>query len=169
MKRTTILLAGAMLSLTVIAGANDPFAEERYRMKNGRYTPAEEARLKSRREAAPKSTAACCRSAFASAIADPASNEARFRIKNGRNTPAVEARERALSAAAAIHIQKCIEMAKCASMNSEKQTAKSAAAETNPHMKQGRLVLMEEERSETNAVASTQGPACEHECCRHAD
>lgn len=40
----TTLLAGAMTVSVMNAGVNDQSAEERYRAKYGRYTPAEEAR-----------------------------------------------------------------------------------------------------------------------------
>ena len=169
MKRITILLAGAIFSLNAFGGPGDPFAEERYRMKNGRYTPAEEARQKALKPAQAKIQAACCRTAVAGAIADPASNEARYRIKNGRNTPAVEALEKARTNQTVAHIQKCIEIAKCDSMSVETQAAKTAAA-ASPHLKQGRLILTPEARSDSGSeLASISRQTCEHECCKHAD
>jgi hypothetical protein len=45
MKRLlAVLFAGAMLSSAAFAADSDPFREERYKAKFGRYTPAEEAR-----------------------------------------------------------------------------------------------------------------------------
>ncbi len=41
---TTVLFAGAMLASACFATPNDPLAEERFKMKTGRYTPVEEAR-----------------------------------------------------------------------------------------------------------------------------
>ena len=54
----TLLLAGA-LAASGTSGVNDPMAEERYRAKYGRYTPAEEARRQAA-ELAKRNTAPCC-------------------------------------------------------------------------------------------------------------
>ena len=65
------VLAGSML-LAVAANANDYWAEERYRAKMGRYTPAEEARRASVKQKADSSAAqecatqVCCRRASGS-------------------------------------------------------------------------------------------------------
>jgi hypothetical protein len=97
----TVLFAGAMLASTTFAAASDPLAEERFKMKTGRYTPAEEARL----QVLTKKTEAggmdcehtCCRSARVRSHeqhtnAAPAWAEQVFNAKLGRNTAAEEAR-----------------------------------------------------------------------------
>lgn len=63
----TVAIAATMFA-TVAAKANDNWAEERYKAKTGRYTPAEEARRASAaRKANPKAQAcaehSCCRRA----------------------------------------------------------------------------------------------------------
>ena len=104
MRTVMFFIAGAMYLSTVFA--DDPGYEERYRMKMGRYTPAEEARREAARIAAKESRAkpvmncvkhSCCANEEAQAtvakstLGDP-SAEARFRMKFGRNSPAEERR-----------------------------------------------------------------------------
>jgi hypothetical protein len=109
MKTVVILLAGA-LSLSTAFGS-DPFAEERFKAKYGRYTPAEEARreaLKKAEKAAKlqKSEHAeagmcdmpdCCKSqsktgAKAEVSTADTHAEALFRAKYGRPSPVKEVR-----------------------------------------------------------------------------
>src|SRR4051794_463994 len=86
----------------------DPAAEERFRMKYGRYTPAEESRREAVRIAANEGRTAhvlscvkhgCCTSqkeavivAKSEATAGDPGAEARFRMKYGRSSPAQESR-----------------------------------------------------------------------------
>ena len=42
MKTTKVLLSGVVFTFAAFAASGDQFAEERYRVKYGRYTPAEE-------------------------------------------------------------------------------------------------------------------------------
>ena len=44
MKTPRFFLTGVVFAIAASAASNDQLAEERYRMKYGRYTPAEEAR-----------------------------------------------------------------------------------------------------------------------------
>lgn len=104
MKTAMVFIAGAMFLST--AFANDPGFEERYKMKTGRYTPAEDARREAVKAAAKESRAkqmincgkhGCCTGderAVAKSeppVGDPGA-EARLRMKFGRSSPAEEAR-----------------------------------------------------------------------------
>jgi hypothetical protein len=98
MKTVMVFVAGAMFLST--AFGNDPGFEERYRMKTGRYTPAEEARRLAR--AKPVMNCAehgCCTNheeqaagAKSDVTLGDASAETRFRMKFGRSSPAEESR-----------------------------------------------------------------------------
>lgn len=92
MRTTTILLAGAILSLAAFGGSNDRFAEQRYQMKNGTKGEAP----------------AYCRRM-----------DTRLRMRYERSTPAVEACEKAAAVETATPIQKCVELAKCTRMQAE--------------------------------------------------
>jgi hypothetical protein len=180
MRTTIVLLTGAMLSLTAF-GSNDPFAEERYRMKYGRYTPAEEARQKTVREARAKTAAAvevamCCRYMNGShqnvAVSDTFT-ETHFRTKYGRSTPAAEARQRAAAEETAAHVRRCEEIGKCALMQAGARGAEtSAPAAPESWMqawfrtKYGRSLPVQ--TGEPKLFASADRTSCEHECCKHA-
>lgn len=104
MKAIILFVAGAM-SLSTAFGS-DPGFEERFKMKTGRYAPAEEARREkasiAARQAQTKPATSCdkheCRTCteqvvakFATTLGDPGT-EARFQTKFGRISPAEEAR-----------------------------------------------------------------------------
>ena len=181
MRRTIVLLTGAMLSLTAFGGSTDTSAEERYRMKYGRYTPAEEARQKTQREAQAKIAAAvevatCCRYMNASlqnaGVADTFV-ESHFRIKYGRSTPAAEARERAAAEETATHVRRCEELGKCTLMRADARAAASSALAVGEswreawfRAKYGRSLPVKTEEPKLFASADRMG--CEHECCKHA-
>ena len=106
MKSLVFLIAGALFVST--AFGSDPYAEERFKAKYGRYTPAEE----TRREAAKKAQATtaksdhpqaqmceipnCCKRETKAATAKVSTAdthaEALFRAKYGRPSPMKEAR-----------------------------------------------------------------------------
>ena len=183
-----ILFAGAMFTSAAFAWPNDPFAEERYRMKYGRYSQAEEARQKAAKEAQAKSTMnyveqACCRlmqTSFANTTplaASGPSMEERFRMKYGRGTPSEEARQRATEVETAMHIAKCAELGRCPRMHVA--SANMPAVAVNPsdiearfRMKYGRSAPVEqratgkEVQTERLLVASVVQVPCEQECCK---
>lgn len=130
MKTLVVFVAGA-LSLATAFGS-DPYAEERFKAKYGRYTPAEEARRESLKKAAKaKSTEAqgeaamcnmpgCCESKKAATKAHISAKdthaEAVFRAKFRRPSPMKEARiaeaerqanDRVLAAALAMCDRSC--------------------------------------------------------------
>jgi hypothetical protein len=98
----TFVAAAAMFACAGIAGATDNTAEERFRLKYGRYTPAEEARQSAVEEARKNALGCgredCCHKQHAhttanAAVVSPRSTaEERFRAKWGRTTAAEEAR-----------------------------------------------------------------------------
>ena len=104
--RTIIFVIAGAMSLSTAFGQGDPGFEERFKMKTGRSTPAEEARREKARLAAKQAKAkpvmscdkhGCCtrtEEAVAKSTAtlgDPGFQE-RYKMKNGRYTPAEEAR-----------------------------------------------------------------------------
>jgi hypothetical protein len=180
MRRTIVLFIGAILSLTAF-GSNDPFAEERYRMKYGRYTPAEEARQKAPGEDQAKTGAAvelatCCRYmdvSLQNAGVSETFVESHFRIKYGRSTPAAEARRKAEAEERAAHVRRCEEIGKCASMQVAGRSADTSAPRPGEYWMQawfrtkyGRSLPVE--TKEPRVFASADRSSCEHECCRHA-
>jgi hypothetical protein len=181
MRTTIVLLTGAVLSLTLFGGSADSSAEERYRMKYGRYTPAEEVRQKAQREAqANAATAAevatCCRYMNASLqnarVADTFV-ESHFRIKYGQGTPAAEARQRAAAEETAAHVRRCEELGKCTLMPADARAAASSAPlvgeswrEAWFRAKYGRSLPVKTEEPEL--LASADRMSCENECCKHA-
>lgn len=106
MRTAIVLIAGTMFLST--AFGSDFGSEERFRMKTGRYTPAEEARRDAAKIAANSARAkqvisctmhGCCtnhqeQAALATSevtLGDPGAEE-RFRMKFGRISPSVESR-----------------------------------------------------------------------------
>jgi hypothetical protein len=105
MKTFVVILAGALFVST--AFASDPYAEERFKAKYGRYTPAEEARREALKKPAKAQSAAleaevamcempgCCKpgaAAKSEVSAGDAHIDALFRAKFGRPSPVEEAR-----------------------------------------------------------------------------
>ena len=104
--RTVIFLIAGAMSFSTAFGQGDPGFEERFKMKTGRYSPAEEARREKAGLAAKQANAklvticdkhGCCTrteqavAKSATTLGDPGA-EARFRMKYGRSSPAEEAR-----------------------------------------------------------------------------
>jgi len=104
--RIVIFLIAGVMSLSTAFGKGDPGFEERFKMKTGRNTPAEESRRQiaslAAKQAKAKPAMSCdkhgCRTRTDQAVAksaitlgDPGA-EARFRMKYGRSSPAEEAR-----------------------------------------------------------------------------
>jgi len=100
----TLVMAGALVATSVVAGVNDQLTEERYRAKYGRYTPAEESRRKAAEVTRAHTATACEREACCQRIASKASvnrrvlgvlsnsdADARFRAKWGRGFVDAEA------------------------------------------------------------------------------
>src|SRR4051794_38475031 len=83
-----LLLAGAIV--TSLAYGTDQTADERFRIKYGRYSPLVEARNQAIARAAHEETPLCCRTASLSRTA----LQERLRAKLGRTTTGEEVRER---------------------------------------------------------------------------
>ena len=111
MRTVWILLTGAILSVAAFSAHSDPLAEERYRAKYGRYTPAAEARQEAARQltaamASRVEASVCCQQmkvASRNAAVTESSTDMHFRAKYGRSTPAKEARQRAVAEERAAH------------------------------------------------------------------
>jgi hypothetical protein len=137
MKKVTIFFSGVLLAVTVIAAPSDQFAEERYHMKYGRYTQAEEARRKA--VAAEKEAAvvyagqACCRNMphNAALAVKPSENETWFRAKFGRNTPEYEREKKAFDVLIAAHVARCAELGRCPLTHMSKAEASPATTARN--------------------------------------
>jgi hypothetical protein len=177
MKTGMIILTGAMLSFTAFAWQSDPMAEERYKLKHGRYTSAEELRQKALKEArgrAPEEShvAACCRkinAALKNSGRETFADE-RFRAKYGRSAPATEAHEAREAEVAAAHISKCVELGKCSMKRAEaisKPAPKESWRESWLRAKYGRSTPVKTD--EPHVFASANHAGCEHECCKQAD
>ena len=102
MRTAIILFAGALLTSGTFAWSSDPFAEERYRMKTGRYTPAEEARQRAVQDAQaisivkPAEQAVCYPMQMSMAgstapVANGFGTEERFRLKYDRSLASLNA------------------------------------------------------------------------------
>ncbi|MEO7652309.1 MAG: hypothetical protein ABIZ80_17730 [Bryobacteraceae bacterium] len=133
MKTATVLFAGVMIASMALGQAGDPFAEERYHRKYGRYTPAEEARRKAAKDETKYVGQACCRNmaheALAGQVAMTSSGtEAYFRAKYGRAAPAAQARQKATDEQTATHIGKCAELGRCALVAAETASTNLSAA-----------------------------------------
>jgi len=161
-----------------VAATSDPQAEERYGMKYGRNTPAEEARREA--WAAVKTTGAlhkedplCCHVLHgnaALAMNDPGFRD-RFQAKYGRNTPREEARQGAAETDLAQHVGKCLELGRCMRRNVETAAAPALAAsdqEERFQSKYGRSVSQPTAMDREQLLeASVQWIACEQPCCAH--
>ncbi|MFN0104673.1 MAG: hypothetical protein ACKV2U_21615 [Bryobacteraceae bacterium] len=105
MKTTMVLFVATMFASMTMATAGVPLAEEQYRAKYGRYTPAYEARLKSAPAAktpigTENAVPDCCRSLQArdqraNGVGNAILTEERNRVKYGRYSPAKEAQVKA--------------------------------------------------------------------------
>src|SRR4051794_2297847 len=96
-----LLFAGALFSSALHAG--DQNADERFRIKYGRYSQAAEARNQERAGAALEQTPLCCRTA--SVTRTPL--EDRLQAKLGRTTPAEAVRERKAADESTARAEKC--------------------------------------------------------------
>lgn len=178
MKKNQVFFAGALLAVAAFGQSGDPFAEERFRQKTGRYTPAEEARQNALRSTKVKNAAteapSCCRyikGSLGNESVDPASNEARFRIRYGRSTPAAEAREKAGVQEAALLVRKCVELGKCTLMRADRVETNTVRATAGDPGRAARFQakigrdLPGEEANVRPLLASRTPVACKHECC----
>ena len=179
MKSTIILLTGIVVGATAFA-ATDAMAEERYRIKYGRYTPAEEARRATRTEVSQDTAGACCRThpSIAAVMTDAPGQEARFAAKYGRLTPQAEARKRRSDAGLAAHVKECVEIGQCSRMHGAtavKAVAPSGQTDADLRLraKYGQTapthVRQDASSQERQLIASTQTGGCEHECCKHGE
>ena len=188
MKNAMVLFAGVMIATTALVAQGDPMAEERYRMKYGRYTPAEEARQKAAKERAADATEyvgqSCCRhmkheNSGEKVTPNSASTEAYFKMKYGRSVPGAEAREKAAAEQVATHIRKCVELNRCPLVAVINATPSRNVAVSNSEAwfqaKFGRKAPSGERRAAIAAkedqplVAAANPVPCEMECCKHAE
>lgn len=188
MKTAMVLFAGVVIATTALAAQGDPMAEERYRMKYGRYTPAEEARQKAAKARAADVTEyvgqSCCRhmkheNSAEKVTPNSASSEAHFKMKYGRATPGAEARAKAAEEQVATHIRKCAELDRCPLVAVKNATSSTNVAVSNSEAwfraKYGRSAPSEERKAATPAkderllVAATNPAPCEMDCCKHAE
>ena len=182
MRNTAVLFAGMMVASVAFAGTNDPMAEERFRMKYGRYTPAEEARSAARSEVIQDVAGACCRKMHGAATASVAASEASgpgglLAAKVGRLTPQREARKRKVDAELAAHVKKCVEIGQCERVHGA--TAKAATVISAPTDAEGRLRAKygltapsqahRVDSEQEQLVASADLSGCDHECCTHGE
>ena len=170
---TTVLMAAALTVSAGLAGVTDQMAEERYRAKYGRYTPAEETRRQASLEARKNTLScdrdACCHAAAAKAASTgnvvnttTASDVAeRFRAKWGRNPSGMEPSRAAADPA--------VSAATEASYSAQNTSVHISDAAARFQAKTGRTTQInaaptqvETRGAELLAQASF---ACEHECC----
>ena len=188
MKTAMILFAGTVIASALFAEASDPFAEERYRMKYGQYTPAEQERRMLAREAQQNGATeyvgqACCRhmpSGVGAVSTQDLAVEGRHRAKFGRNTPAFEARQKAVQAAVADHVGKCAGLGRCplvrAHATADPPAIATSDTEMRLRMKLGRSLPAQERRpaaprvpEDRRLLASTAHSPCEEPCCKQAE
>jgi hypothetical protein len=180
MRNKAIIFAGIMVASVAFAGTNDPMAEDRYRSKYGRYTPAEEARKAARLEVKADAAPPCCHPAEAmrSRTVTWSEQEARFAAKYGRPAPSVAAGDQAARNELAAHTEKCIALGHCA--RSHSTITKAPAVTTQPGESDLRFqakygvappsVARRAVRSqEPLAAAANAGAGCQLECCRSSD
>jgi hypothetical protein len=111
MRPAILLFAGVVFASSAMSAVNDSFAEERYRVKYGRYTPA--------REQKPVTVvnygepASCCLSLPRHAVKASVLDE-RFRAKYGRYSPTEERRLKTNGEEVAMHHSRCIGLGRCA-------------------------------------------------------
>jgi hypothetical protein len=167
----TILFTAAILTYTASGAVNDSGAEERFRMKYGRNTPAGEARARAVSKVSPNCQQGCCQhmnnefTINLPAGGNDAGAEERFRAKWGRNTPSSEA------AASAAHAKTTVPTDLLAARNND------SGAEERFRMKFGRNTPFEERRqaiarsatTDRVMVAAADRAACDPDCCARFD
>src|SRR4051812_25544176 len=116
----SLLVTGALLS-SLAYGTE---ADERFRIKYGRYSPSAELRNRTGARAATEEIALCCRTT--SALGQNVTDE-RLRAKLGRSTPSEEIRDRRAAGESAVHAEKCLELATCSRMNETASQAEVGA------------------------------------------
>ena len=173
MKTAMVVFAGAVFTSMAMAAAGDQFFEERYRAKYGRYTPAEESRLKDRQAASGLTTPApagpvCCRSGHRHdrlAVYTSVSTADRFRAKYGRSLAVEERDRRSREEHLAVHQGKCLELGQCPLMPSKTEASNTVTATSN---EEARVVAKYgRSRSVPELAAGIGSAPCEHACCQH--
>src|SRR4051794_2183306 len=106
-----LLFAGALFSSALYGG--DQNADERFRIKYGRYSQAAKARNQERAGAALEEIPLCCRTASLTRTA----LEDRLQAKLGRATPAEEVRARKAADESAARAEKCLGLGTCTRMD----------------------------------------------------
>lgn len=180
MKTSAILLTGFVIASAAMSAPNDKMAEQRYRMKYGRPSPAEEARKATRTSDNEYAPQACCRTLHASPVstalaADRSGQEARYLVKFGRLTPLAEARKQKSELELAAHIQNCVELGKCARMRPVEAGTALVPTDTERRLQAKYGITPtaprrgETPKHEHDLVASVDLGGCDHECCKHAE
>ena len=172
MKPLLIALAAVAIAF---GGADDRLAEERYKAKYGRYSPAEEAR---RKEAKKTLIAACERNAAGKPAAIETAAEARLKAKYGTTfgkTPALEPPETIMTCGDTPEpeVHNCTGHA-CCRHGAAKPAAVETAADARHKAKYGTTFGRTKPATAVEETVMTCGdtasPAnhdcCGHDCCR---
>ena len=124
-----------------MAAVSDQLSEERYRAKYGRYTPAQESRLKDLQAASAMP---------APAPAGPVAAEERDRRSTEKHL--------------AIHRGKCLELGQCSLMPSKTEASNAVTVASN---EEARFVAKYGRSRSVPVLAAGIGSApCEHACCQ---
>lgn len=162
MKTTMVLLAGALFASMTMMAADGQLAEERYKGKYGRYTPAKEAAMKAAQPVGARA-AACCELMAERGRVALSNNEERFHAKFGRYSPAREAQMKVERTILAAHSRKCTAMPQCLEMPAMVEQTAPAISESAARSlaKFGRLPVASEP-----ALLAVNNQTCEHSCCQ---
>jgi len=154
-----LLLAGAIV--TSLAYGTDQTADERFRIKYGRYSPLVEARNQAIARAAHEETPLCCRTASLSRTA----LQERLRAKLGRTTTGEEVRERKAAEETAARAEKCLGLGTCTRMDEKPLRTDAATPPLSTEVKQ----RASEKYGRSFEIAAAPGTGtCEHDCCKRA-
>ena len=155
MKTAMVVFAGAMFTSMAMAAVSDQFSEERYRAKYGRYTPAQESRLKDMQAASAVTATepagpACCRSWHRQdrlVVSTSISSGTRFRAKYGRSL-AIDERDRR-------------------SVEVPPKTEASNPVTTTSNEEARFVAKYGRSRSLPDLATGIDSASCEHACCQH--
>ena len=186
MKTAIVLFAGVMTASAAFAGINHEMAEERYRAKYGRNTPAEEARKRSNITDTTKNLMQdCCWAMHGAAassspvLSNGSAHEAHFRAKYGRSTPREEMRQKAETKEIALHMKKCAAVGQCPRVHGLTAQTSTGLATPAPNdvelrlrAKYGRSAAIQARQAvneQPRQVAVVDLNHCEHGCCNHIE
>ena len=185
MKTVPVLFSGVVFAYAVVAASSDQFSEERYRMKYGRYTSAEETRrtvVETKRKAAEEYADQACYRHMpheTTLALNASSNENWFRAKFGRSAPIYEGTKEAAEVQMAAHMEECAELGRCplthvnaASEGTTRVASNFTETEARLRMKYGRTFGPAERISTTPTMiekrpmlAAVEHSPCTETCC----